>query len=367
MWWVGLLAAPLSAQTVPAIDVSAVRAVLIARINDGTFRGIATSWRESDTLRVVAAGATQAGGVPIEADTRFPLGEAGTSLLTSALLANLVTRGEVSLDDPVQPFLPASVRLPVRDGRPITLGDLAFHRAGLPDLPLGPGASATERIARALRGRSLLSAPGSEYAYSQIGVEILGVALGRHLRLPLSAAIRARILSPLRLSDIVVMLDSDARSLDAVGHTLANGTMLPVRRAVGGGAWAGSAESVGQLLAAATDTVSGPLASTFALMLRSRSAGPDAESPVALGWRVLRLDGRDLFWQDSQNVPGFSVYLAVDPDRHRTAAVLSNTARELGAIAGQLLLGSLPVIQAAPSRDDAPPPPLPRRRRPQSP
>ena len=82
-------------------------------------------------------------------------------------------------------------------------------------------------------------------------------------------------------------------------------------------------------------------------MMRTRSLGPDPTLPVALGWRVLRLDGRDIYWHDAQDAPGFSAYVAMDPARHRAAAVLSNTARSVDAIAGALLLGRIPVIAPA--------------------
>ena len=80
--------------------------------------------------------------------------------------------------------------------------------------------------------------------------------------------------------------------------------------------------------------------------------------PVALGWRVLPLDGRDIYWHDAQDAAGFSAYMAIDPGRARSATVLSNTARPVDAIAGQLLLGRVPVI---PPRSERTVPPSPRR------
>lgn len=75
--------------------------------------------------------------------------------------------------------------------------------------------------------------------------------------------------------------------------------------------------------------------------------------PVALGWRVLPLDGRDIYWHDAQDARGFSVYLAMDPSRRRVAAVLANTNRPVDALAGQLLLGRIPSVAPAPSTDQA--------------
>ncbi len=41
-------------------------------------------------------------------------------------------RGEVKLNDPVQKYLPPSVKVPSRRGKQILLVDLATHSSGLP-------------------------------------------------------------------------------------------------------------------------------------------------------------------------------------------------------------------------------------------
>ena len=85
--------------------------------------------------------------------------------------------------------------------------------------------------------------------------------------------------------------------------------------------------------------------------------------PVALGWRVLPLDGRDIYWHDAQDPEGFSVYVAMDPQRRRATAALGNTARPVDALAGQLLLGRVPVLAPPPGRAAASKVPTPNRTR----
>lgn len=360
----GLHPGLLPAQSAPPLDPAAVRRVLVERVNDGTFRGIVTAWREGDTLQTASAGVTRRGGAAIDPSTRFQLGEAG-SVFTAALLAHLVARGELSLDDLAQRFLPPPIRLPTRNGRAITLGDLAFHRSGLPDTRASTGRTATARLDQAIRRSPLRSDIGSQYAFSQLGIDILGLALARHLRMPLDAAIQSRILGPLGITDLA-LLPSRAVSGQggagqaATGHRVDGAAVASSTRVDAG--WSGSIVDMARFAAAASDTISGPLASTFALMMRTRSSGPDPALPVALGWRVLPLDGRDIYWHDAQDAPGFSAYLAMDPARERAVAVLSNTSRAVDAVAGQLLLGKVPVIAAAPVRTT----PAPRTSSPRS-
>ena len=60
-----------------------------------------------------------------------------TKVFTSLLLAIAAERGELGVDDPLVEHLPRGTRVPMRDGRPIRLVDLATHRSGLPRLPPG--------------------------------------------------------------------------------------------------------------------------------------------------------------------------------------------------------------------------------------
>jgi CubicO group peptidase (beta-lactamase class C family) len=48
------------------------------------------------------------------------------------VLADMVQRGDVRLTDPVSSLLPPNVKVPSRNGRAITLEDLATHSSGLP-------------------------------------------------------------------------------------------------------------------------------------------------------------------------------------------------------------------------------------------
>jgi len=54
---------------------------------------------------------------------------------TSMALASMVKEGKVKLDDPVQKYLPSTVKVPARNGKVITLLSLANHTSALPRLP----------------------------------------------------------------------------------------------------------------------------------------------------------------------------------------------------------------------------------------
>jgi CubicO group peptidase (beta-lactamase class C family) len=68
---------------------------------------------------------------PGERKNLFEIGSI-TKLFTALLLSDMANRGEVRLDEPVVELLPAGTRVPVRDGKAITLRDLASHYSGPP-------------------------------------------------------------------------------------------------------------------------------------------------------------------------------------------------------------------------------------------
>jgi serine-type D-Ala-D-Ala carboxypeptidase/endopeptidase len=85
--------------------------------------------------RVLAAGKLDNGAwQEVNGDTVFEIGSV-TKTFTTLLLQDMVERGEMKLDDPVAKYLPESVKVPARNGKQITLFNLATHTAGLPRDP----------------------------------------------------------------------------------------------------------------------------------------------------------------------------------------------------------------------------------------
>jgi len=70
---------------------------------------------------------------PLDGDTVFEIGSV-TKVFTALLLADMVQRGAIQLDDPVAKYLPVSPR-PDANGKTITLVDLATQTSGLPFFP----------------------------------------------------------------------------------------------------------------------------------------------------------------------------------------------------------------------------------------
>ena len=138
---------------------------------------------QNGKTRFLSYGETAKGSRIADPDTVYEIGSV-TKVFTATLLADMVVRGLVKLDDSVQQYLPADVKMPIADGKPIRLVDLATQNSGLPGMPDNfesahpdnPFADYGERQLFAfLNGHKLRRPPGT-YEYSNLGMGLLGVA-----------------------------------------------------------------------------------------------------------------------------------------------------------------------------------------------
>ena len=116
-------------------DNAALLAMLKARIDDGRATGIVLGVMDADgSSRVVAYGDPGPGAPALDANSLFEIGSI-TKVFTSTILADMAMKGEVKLDVPAQTYAPASMVLPTRGGKAITLLNLSEQNSGLPRMP----------------------------------------------------------------------------------------------------------------------------------------------------------------------------------------------------------------------------------------
>src|SRR5262245_48697169 len=140
----------------------------------------------------------------------------------------MVARGEMRLDDPVSKYLPDSVKMPSRDDKVITLGNLAAQDSGLPrdpdnlpknQLPQNLFADySAEKLYAFLSGHKLQREPGSEFGYSNVGMALLGHAIARKANSDYESLVVERICRPLGMESTRIRLIPEMKSRLATGH-----------------------------------------------------------------------------------------------------------------------------------------------------
>ncbi|HET9653088.1 MAG TPA: serine hydrolase domain-containing protein, partial [Usitatibacter sp.] len=159
-------------------------------------------------------------------DSIFEIGSI-TKAFTGLLLADMVVRGEVSLDDPASKYSRPGATLPARGGREITLRDLATQTSGLPRMPpiFRPADPANpyadfdaDTLYAALAANELQSDIGTRYAYSNFGYMWLSDIVSRVGGGTYEDVLRRRVLEPLGMRDTAAALDEARRRRFVDGH-----------------------------------------------------------------------------------------------------------------------------------------------------
>jgi serine-type D-Ala-D-Ala carboxypeptidase/endopeptidase len=314
--------------------------------------------------RIVVYGKSDApNGRPLDGDSEFEIGSI-TKVFTSVALADMAAKGEVKLDDPISAYLPPGVTAPTKDGRAITLADLATHTSGLPRLPpnmaskdpANPYADySMDQLWTFLSGYQLTRDPGSQWEYSNLGFGLLGDLLARRAGTDYETLVKARVTGPLGMASTTITLTPDEQARLAAGHDSSLGKVanwdLPTL--AGAGALRSTASDLMTFVAAAMGLTSTPVSADMAATLANTRPTSSPALTQALGWEIVHLPRGDIV-QHGGGTGGYHTFIAFDPKAKVGVVMLTNAETVAGGddIALHILTGS-PVA--------ALPPPPPER------
>jgi serine-type D-Ala-D-Ala carboxypeptidase/endopeptidase len=312
---------------------------------------------EPSGRRVVAFGRSgAANGRPLDGDTVFQIGSLSKQFV-GLVLADMVRRGEVALDDPVQKYLPRGVKMPER-GQPITLLDLATMRSGLPSMPdnfrLEADPNPTEAYSvqdlwQYLSAYPLTREPGEKYEYSNLGFALLGRVLGLRAGKEYEVLLKERVLDPLGMRSTAFALTPEMASRLAPGHDryLQPQDVREMKALYQSGSLRSTANDLLTFIGAYLGEAPGALAESMALQRRTRAP---ADPTAALGWGAAKIGEREIFlWEGAKSA--YRSAIMFDPHTRTGVVVLQNarTDDRPPALGLHLLTG-----RALPPAPDAP-------------
>jgi CubicO group peptidase (beta-lactamase class C family) len=328
-----LTPASLAAQHFP-LDAD-IGTMLRYLVEDGETPGIVLAVIEADgSTRVNSFGSTGPNARPIGARTVFEIGSINKTF-TGTLLADLVARGKVALDDPISKYLPSGVRAPSRNGREITLLDLATHHSGLPrmvdnHIPAdrnNPYADYTVQTLYAfLTTHELRREPGTVGEYSNAGFGLLGHLLGRAEGTTYEALVTDRILQPLGMSTTAYSLAGDVGEWMSKGHD-STYSVVPFWFATdalhGAGGLRSNAEDMLKYVKASIGIASTDVqrAMRAAHQIQKRLSPALA---IGLGWQTATSNGRAIV-NHGGGTGGFNTHIGFDPEKNVGFVMLTNT------------------------------------------
>jgi CubicO group peptidase (beta-lactamase class C family) len=300
---------------------------LVTRTAGGVVVGVQT--RTERTVHAFGASGTSR---PLGERTLFEIGSV-TKTFTTTLLAEMVVRGEVALDDPIDRYLTQGVRRRARAHRPITLRALATHSAGLPRLPRGllltairhgedPYAGYTlERLEQALsrtKPRRI-----ARFRYSNFGFALLGRALEKAVGVPYEDLVVNRICRPLGLEDTHFSHPPDDSRWGSGHHRRHPVPTWDLSAFAAAGGLRSSAADMMRYLRSNAHPGQTPLAEALELAHRPQRRVRRGRVEVCLGWMRIRTEsGRPATWHNG-GTGGFRASVAFDLDAE--VAALSNS------------------------------------------
>lgn len=218
-WIAALLAFWLESSLVFAADFTKVDKLVQPLVDSESIVGCVVGVVDGDKHQVRGYGSTHLGeGDTPNGDTIYEIGSV-TKAFTGTLFADMINRGEVKVDAPLQDFMPEGVRLHLFEERSIRLVDVASQTSGLPRLPdnfapkdaTNPYAGyAADRMYEFLGKYKLTRAPG-EYEYSNFGMGMLGTILAKKAGQPYEQLVVDRICKPLNMQDTRITLTDEQR------------------------------------------------------------------------------------------------------------------------------------------------------------
>jgi len=270
-----------------------------------------------------------------------------TKTFTTALLAWYVNEGKIKLSDPITKYLPDSVAANPQL-RNITLLNLSNHTSGLPSLPTNFQAQwpndksnpyknySKQLLFSYLRNCRLNNEPGTKYAYSNVAVGLLGIVLEKISGKPYEQAVQEIITTPLQMKSTAQHL---SRILSDRFVTVYddNGNLTP--------AWdfdalaaAGALRSTVNDLAiyAKANMAADDSKLSKALQLTHQVTFKNSDTPIALGWHIIKVGGVDYTFHNGGTY-GSSSFLAFNTEKKLAVIVLSNASESTDALGAELI------------------------------
>jgi D-alanyl-D-alanine carboxypeptidase len=312
----------------------------------------------------------------MQAGDHFRIGS-NTKTLTSTVILQLAQEGKLSLDDPIDAYIPG-----VPNGDKITIRNLSEMRSGLFRYSFDTTVNNTldqqpqkiwtpQELIDIAFSHPVNSGPGEEFNYSNTNIILLGMVIEKLTGTTASQAFQERIFTPLGLQDTSLpqppdsaipnphpqgysfgsntsTIDTYALSAEDEKRALA-GALLPNNETMANPSWAwtagGAISTVADMKTYVEALVDGGLLD--AQMQKTRMDSIQAMDPAmptsGYGLGIAKFD--TLYGHDGQ-IPGFMTFMGHDPDTGLTIVIGTNLATVPGGEGSALaiLKGLIPIF-----------------------
>lgn len=267
----------------------------------------------------------------LEVDNHQSVFEIGSisKVFTSMLLAQLQLEGKLNIDDPVQKYM----KLKLNNHPQFTFKQLANHTSGLPRLPgnifesmvtdpKNPYANYGEEQLKAFLKKKLqlLSPPGSQYAYSNLGAGLLGYVLCQIEKKSYEELLQHYIFEPYQMkhstSDRTKVRSGLIHGQNKNGEVIPNWDFNVLS---GAGGILSSVYDLGLFAIKSLEE------NARNQLMQQETFRVNSNLSLSLGWHILSKQDRTWLWHNGAT-GGYSSSLAMDVKRQHALIILTNLA-----------------------------------------
>lgn len=300
---------------------------------------------------------TMKDGVDVNENSVFEIGSI-SKVFTTILLSDQVLKGNMALDDSISKYLPEDVTAPERNGKVITLKDLATHTSGLPRMPdnfrpvvpdnpfLG---YEKEQIYEFLESHELTRDIGEQYEYSNFGMGLLGHLLELHTGKTYEALVKEYITSVYEMNDTGITFTQEMKSRLAKGHAYGSEVSnWDISGLAGAGALRSTATDMLKFIAANLDESEFPIQKAMKLSHKTSYKNEDTDFEIGLGWHYAS-EG-SITWHNG-GTGGYRAFAGFNKNDNTGVVVLTNCIESVDDIGLNLLNTTNKLASSEPKED----------------
>jgi len=312
-----------------------VQSLLEEYIGENNGVGAAVGFIDGDTVNFFTFGKESVlNPKSITKETIFEIGSI-TKVFTTLILMDLVEKEEVSLDDPIEIYLPGK-KIPDFNEKKILLRHLATHYSGLPCIPdnfnpKNPNNPyidySADDIYTFLDQYDLKRAPGVEFEYSNLGMGLLGDILTKKTGKSYEELVKSCIGDKLLLKKTKIFLNEEEKKHFAVGH-LQKGEVeyWDIISLAGCGGLRSDIKDMTNFLKANMGLIESSI-SRLLKKCHEKQYDLSPDCSIGLGWMITKTDDGNFIWHNG-GTGGFRTFLGFNTKTKKGVVVLANSGEE---------------------------------------
>lgn len=321
------------------------------RVDEGINAGIVVALIDGKNVEYFSYG--KASSMPedlVDENSIFEIGSISKTF-TGVMIADEILKGKMKASDPLGDHLPATVKMPTRNGKQITIQDVATHSSSLPRMPenfdpaddTNPYADYKIEMAyEFISGVTLDRDIGESFEYSNLALGMLGHTLELEYNKSFEEVLLEKIVNPLGMKNTRIVFTPNMKKHLAIGHD--NGKEVPnwdIPALAGAGAIRSSAVDMVKYVQANMGVIDSPI--TDAMKYTHKTAYENGKQQFKMGFTWM-FENDDKIIQHGGTTGGYQAYIGFVRGTQKGVVVLTNDTSEIREIGLKLLDDSKELI-----------------------